>query len=52
MQKSTNPVRDATICRRRGRKEHGFQYFGMLAVNGTMADYKDVLLIQMLVARE
>jgi hypothetical protein len=38
IQNRTNPVRDATICRRRGRKEQGFQYFGMLARRGTMAD--------------
>jgi hypothetical protein len=32
MQKRTNPVRDATIWRRRGRKEQGFQYLGMFIV--------------------
>ena len=37
IQNKTKPVRDATICRRRGRKEQGFQYLGMLAKIGTMA---------------
>jgi hypothetical protein len=32
MQKRTKPVRDATIWRRRGRKEQGFQYLGMFVV--------------------
>ena len=37
IQKRTKPVREATICRRRWRKEQGFQYLGMLATVGTMA---------------
>ena len=32
MQKSTKAVREATICSRRGRKVHGFQYLGMVVV--------------------
>ena len=37
MQNKIKPAREATICRRRGRKEQGFQYLGMLARIGTMA---------------
>ena len=37
MQNKIKPAREATICRRRGRKEQGFQYLGMLATVGTMA---------------
>ena len=37
IQNKIKPAREATICRRRGRKEQGFQYLGMLARVGTMA---------------
>jgi len=37
IQNKIKPAREATICRRRGRKEQGFQYLGMLARIGTMA---------------